>query len=105
MGTSANRKMTTLPKGMKFTPVYTKCPKCGCDLNQIPEAFINQIKANEAKDSSGKAKASPKACTKETLAPNLLNLCIAWMILPFTTTKKYSAKRSQKRFVGWKLRK
>lgn len=36
MSTSANRKMIALPDGMKFTPVYSKCPKCGCDLKNLP---------------------------------------------------------------------
>lgn len=36
MSTSANRKMMNLPDGMKFTPVYSKCPKCGCDLKKLP---------------------------------------------------------------------
>lgn len=39
MSTSANRKMVNLPKGMMFTPVYNKCPKCGCDLKKLPEEF------------------------------------------------------------------
>ncbi|MGO3449544.1 hypothetical protein [Escherichia coli] len=105
MRSHKNRKMITFPAGVTIKPLYDECPKCGFDLKQMPEPLVNQIKADDAKNSTGKAKASFKSGSKETLTPNLLNLCIAWMVLPFATAKKYAAKRNQKRFVGWKLRK
>jgi hypothetical protein len=35
MSSDANRKMVILPDGVTFTPVYSKCPKCGCDLTKL----------------------------------------------------------------------
>lgn len=39
MSTSANRKMVALPRGVKIEPLYSECPKCGCDLTKLPADF------------------------------------------------------------------
>lgn len=105
MCTRANRKMFSFPDGVKIKPLYDKCPSCGYDLNQMPDAFVDKIKPDNAENSAGKTEASPESRTKKTLSPNLFKLCIAWMVLPFTAAKKNATKRDKKRFIGWKFRK
>lgn len=39
MSTSANRKMVALPRCVKIEPLYSECPKCGCDLTKLPADF------------------------------------------------------------------
>ncbi|ENI1210148.1 TPA: hypothetical protein ACHFQG_004887 [Enterobacter hormaechei] len=39
MSSSANRKMVALPRGVKIEPLYSECPKCGCDLTKLPVDF------------------------------------------------------------------
>lgn len=39
MSTSANRKMVALPRGVKIEPLYSECPRCGCDLTKLPADF------------------------------------------------------------------
>ncbi|MGF6476591.1 hypothetical protein ABIE06_003439 [Pantoea dispersa] len=100
-----NDRVTFLPEGVEWTQLYTKCPCCGFDLNKVPQALVEQIQAEQAKQRSSNAKFSLKACTKILTIPDLLNNCVARMVLPFTKAKKESAERSKKRFFGWKVRK
>lgn len=44
MSTSANRKMVALPRGVKIEPLYSECPKCGCDLTELPDDNKGLIK-------------------------------------------------------------
>lgn len=76
----------------KWTPIYSKCPCCGFDLNKVSDALIQQIKSDEAKQSTGEAKFSFKACSKVLAIPDFLNNCVARMVLPFTKTKKNPTK-------------
>lgn len=39
MSTSANRKVVALPRGVKIEPLYSECPKCGCNLTKWPADF------------------------------------------------------------------
>lgn len=84
-----------LPDGMKFTPTYEHCPKCGYDLNQMPDTLVDKVDANKAENSSSDTEASLKTSTKESLAPHFFNKCVAWMVLPFATAKKYATKRNK----------
>lgn len=97
MSTDANRKMVTLPDGVTFTPVYSKCPKCGCDLQKWHDSFVDQVSTDQTKNGSGDVEGALKASTKKSLAHSLLNDCVAWMIFPFTAAKKYATKRNKKR--------
>lgn len=97
MSTSANRKMIALPDGMKFTPVYSKCPKCGCDLHKWHDSFVDQISTKQTKNSTSAAEGALKPSAKKSLAHSLFDDCVAWMVFPFTAAKKYAAKRSKKR--------
>ncbi|WP_145533598.1 hypothetical protein [Yersinia alsatica] len=84
-----------LPAGWSVKPLYDKCPRCDFDLNQIPQALVDKINSDQAKNSSGKTECSFISRSKKTLAPYFLNLCSKWMVFPFTTTKKNTAKRNQ----------
>ena len=97
MRTDVNRKMVTLPDGVTFTPVYSKCPKCGCDLQKWHDSFVDQVSTDQTKNGSGDVEGALKASTKKSLAHSLLNDCVAWMIFPFTAAKKYATKRNKKR--------
>ncbi|KVK15812.1 hypothetical protein AWS18_04965 [Enterobacter hormaechei subsp. oharae] len=97
MRTEANRKIVTLPDGMKFKPVFSKCPKCGCDLQKWHDALVHQIGTKQAKNGACNAEGALKASTKKSLAHGFLNDCVAWMIFPFAAAKKYATKRDQKR--------
>lgn len=103
MSTSANRKTITLPHGIKFSPVYSKCPKCGCDLEKWHDSFVDQVCANQAKNRTGDTECALEASAKKSLAHSLFNNCVSWMVFPFTTAKKYAAKRNKKRGVGRKF--
>lgn len=97
MSTSANRKMVNLPKGMMFTPVYSKCPKCDCDLQKWHDSLVDQISTKQAKNGACDTEFALEASTKKSLAHGLFEDCVAWMVFPFTTAKKYAAKRNKKR--------
>lgn len=99
-----NDRVTFLPEGVEWTQLYTKCPCCGFDLNKVPQALVEQIQAEQAKQRSSNAKFSLKTCTKILTIPDFLNDCVTRMVLPFTKTNKESAKRSKKRLFGRKVR-
>ncbi|EAA9183852.1 hypothetical protein BSL44_09060 [Salmonella enterica subsp. enterica serovar Alachua] len=94
---SANTKMIALPDGMKFTPVYSECPKCGCDLHKWQDSFVDQKSTNQTKNSTSEAEGALKPSSKKSLAHSLFDDCVARMVFPFTAAKKYAAKRNQKR--------
>ena len=98
-----NKKVISFPAGMTFKPLYEKCPLCGCDLNQLPNAFVDKVNTDSTEDGTSKAEFSFETSSKKALAPNLFDLCKAWMVLPFSTAKKYSTKRNKKRLIGWKF--
>lgn len=97
MSTSANKKMVNLPEGVTFTPVYSKCPKCGCDLQKWHDSFVDQVSTDQTKNCTGDAKGALEAMTHKSLAHNFFDDCVAWMIFPLTAAKKYTTKRNQKR--------
>lgn len=97
MSTSTNRKIVNLPEGMMFTPVYSKCPKCGCDLQKWHDSFVDQIGTKQAKNGASDAESALKASAKKSLAHSFLDNCVARMVFPFTAAKKYATKRNQKR--------
>lgn len=97
MSTSANRKMIVLPPGMKFTPVYSKCPKCGCDLQKWHDSFIDQVSTNQTKHRSSDTKRAFEAMPHKSLPHSLFDNCVAWMVFPFSAAKKHTTKRNQKR--------
>jgi hypothetical protein len=78
-----------------WTPLYSKCPCCGFDLNKASDALIQQIKSDETKQGAGKAKFPVKACSKVLAIPDFLNNCVARVVLPFTKTKKNATKRNK----------
>lgn len=94
-------RVAFLPEGVEWTQLYAKCPCCGFDLNKVPQALIDQIKAEQAKHGSGKAKFSFKASAKILTVPDFLNNCVARVVLPFTQAKRYK-KRLFGRKVGKK---
>ncbi len=100
MSTSANRKMIALPDGMKFTPVYSKCPVCGCDLQKWHDSFVEQVSTYQTKNCSGNTECTFETSPKKLLAHNIFYNCVAWVILPFSAAKKYAAERNQKRRTG-----
>lgn len=79
----------------KWTALYSKCPCCGFDLNKASDALIQQIKSDQAEQSTSKAKFSFKACSQVLAIPDFLNNCVARMVLPFTKTKKNATKRNK----------
>ena len=81
-----------MPEGVKWTHLYKKCPCCGFDLNKVPQALIEQIQAEQAKQRSGKAKFSEVTFALKRITCNLGNVCVNWMIFPFTKTKKNPPK-------------
>lgn len=79
----------------KWTPIYSKCPCCGLDLNKASDALLEQIKSDDTKECSGKAKFSFKSCSKLLTIPDFLNNCVARVVFPFTKTKKNTTKRNK----------
>ncbi|MCW9547725.1 hypothetical protein [Klebsiella oxytoca] len=91
------RMVKVLSDGAKFTPVYDKCPKCGCDLKEWTDPFVNKVYTDQAKNRASETECSLKSSPKKSLARNFFNNCVSWMIFPFAAAKKYAAKRNQKR--------
>jgi len=60
--------MIALPEGMKFSPVYSKCPKCGCDLEKWHDSSVEQVSANQAKNRTGDTECALETSAKKSLA-------------------------------------
>lgn len=35
-------KSIELPSGIRYNPLFTSCPECGCDLSKLPNTSVNQ---------------------------------------------------------------
>lgn len=81
-----------LKPGETLEALYNKCPQCGCDLTELPKAFIDQIKAQAAKDRTRKIKMARIARYFHMLSINKAKLYLKRMIFPLTKAKKNTTK-------------
>lgn len=91
----AKRMMAVLPDAMVFKPLHDKCPRCGFDLNEAPDSFVDQVKAKQAKNGSGQVESSFKARAKKLLPHCIFNNRVARMIFPFAKAEKNTAERNK----------
>ncbi|WP_237713022.1 hypothetical protein [Serratia sp. M24T3] len=79
----------------EWTPLYSKCPCCGFDLNKIPEPLADKVNAEQAKCRTRGAKLSFVALAHKALAPYFLYVSSKWVVFPFSKTKKNATKRNK----------
>lgn len=89
------RSVTTLPDAMVFKPLHEKCPRCGFDLNEAPDTFVDEVKAKQAKNGSGQVKSSFKTRAEKFLTHCVFNNRVTRMIFPFAKTEKNATKRDE----------
>lgn len=56
MSTHATSKVFYLPDNVTIKPLYDKCPGCGCNLNQMPEEFVDLMRATRGVQAVRKSK-------------------------------------------------
>ena len=97
MHNEANKNnLFELKPGEKLEALYDKCPQCGCDLTKLPQAFINQIKAQEAKNRSRKIEMAWVARYFRRLSINKAKLYFKRMVFPFAKAEKNTSQRNIK---------
>lgn len=91
----AKRTVVVLPDAMVFKPLHDKCPRCGFDLKEAPDSLVDQVKAKQAKNGSGRVESSLESRAKKFLPHCIFNNRIARMIFPFAKAEKNTAERNK----------
>ncbi len=97
-----NGETIELPPGVEVTPLYEKCPQCGCDLTQY---FIDaeNDKANTQDNKSNSSRHIVARMTRGNSIVPCKDARLKRVVDPFTNTNKEATKRNKCRWQGWKF--
>lgn len=95
-------QLRTLPPGMKFYPLYDKCPCCGCDLYELYESASDQANAKDVENNAGKAGIPACINSLQSRKPKFRRLSrfVHWVVHPLCYTPHYATKADHESFSG-----